>query len=185
MTATLENTTTTLATDGLEGGMSEAMKDDVKAQIGRHRRVRGTDFATNDLAAAALPYMSRMRHQVPGIYAVVLGTGDGTHVCSIGLGDALDAARISALNSSMFGTAGAQAAIVDLSRDPDEAKGEGRDAIVSVSLPNDEVIALAKVAHPPVGHLVLAVFARDVQLGMVVHHARTSAQALSEWLDEE
>lgn len=159
--------------------------EDFKAQIGRHRRVRDTNFETNDLAAAALPYMSRMRHQVPGIYAVVLGTGDGIHVCSIGLNDALDAARISALNSSMFGTAGAQAAVIDPSRDPNEEKGENRDAIVSVSLPNNEVIALAKVAHAPVGHLVLAVFARDVQLGMVVHHARTSAQALSEWLDEE
>lgn len=159
--------------------------EDFKAQIGRHRRVRDTNFETNDLAAAALPYMSRMRHQVPGIYAVVLGTGDGIHVCSIGLNDALDAARISALNSSMFGTAGAQAAVIDPLRDPNEEKGENRDAIVSVSLPNNEVIALAKVAHAPVGHLVLAVFARDVQLGMVVHHARTSAQALSEWLDEE
>ena len=50
---------------------------DWKVEIGRHRRVRGQDFATNDLAAAILPAMARMRHSVPGLYAVALGTGDG------------------------------------------------------------------------------------------------------------
>jgi len=145
----------------------------------RHRRVRGRNFGTNDIAAAALPYMSRMRHQVPGIHSIVLGTGDGIHVCSIGLSDNVDAARLAALNSSMLGISGAQAGVID-PIDPDN-----KDTVVAVALPNDQYIGMAKIEHSPVGHLVLCLFARDTQLGMVVHQARQAAAALAEWLEEE
>lgn len=112
-------------------------------EFGRHRRIRGRNFDTNDLASAALPYMSRMRHNVPGIHAVVLGTGDGIHVCSIGLKDSLDAARITALNSSMLGVSSAQAMVID------PLKNEDQDTIVTVAMPGDEFIALAKIEHAP------------------------------------
>ncbi|MDO5669816.1 MAG: hypothetical protein Q4G50_07415 [Corynebacterium sp.] len=148
-------------------------------ELGRHRRIRGRNFNTNDLAAAALPYMSRMRHQVPGIHAVVLGTGDGIHVCSIGLNDALDAARITALNSSMLGVSSALAQVID------PLKEEDRDTIVTVAMPDEEFMALARIEHAPVGHLVLSLFARDTQLGMVVHQTRQAAAALTEWLLED
>ncbi|MDO5670454.1 MAG: hypothetical protein Q4G50_10650 [Corynebacterium sp.] len=148
-------------------------------EMGRHRRIRGRDFNHNDLAAAALPYMSRMRHHVPGIHAVVLGTGDGIHVCSVGLDDALDAARITALNSSMLGVSSAQAQVID------PLKEEDRDTIVTVAMPGDEYMSLAKIEHAPVGHLVLSLFARDTQLGMVVHQTRQAAASLTEWLLEE
>lgn len=148
-------------------------------EFGRHRRIHGRNFDTNDLASAALPYMSRMRHNVPGIHAVVLGTGDGIHVCSIGLKDSLDAARITALNSSMLGVSSAQAMVID------PLKNEDQDTIVTVAMPGDEFIALAKIEHAPVGHLVLSLFARDTQLGMVVHQTRQAADALAEWLLEE
>ena len=55
---------------------------------------------------------------------------------------------------------------------------------MTVSRPADECMALAKIEHPPVGHLVMTLFARDTQLGMVVYHARQSAIAMAEWLAE-
>ena len=110
---------------------------------------------------------------------MVLGTGDGIHVCSIGLKDSLDAARITALNSSMLGVSSAQAMVID------PLKNEDQDTIVTVAMPGDEFIALAKIEHAPVGHLVLSLFARDTQLGMVVHQTRQAADALAEWLLEE
>ena len=31
---------------------------------------------------------------------------------------------------------------------------------------------MARIEHPPVGHLVLGLFARDTQLGMAIHQAQ-------------
>ena len=162
-------------------GPKEILQEDYdwKVEIGRHRRVRGQDFATNDLAAAILPAMARMRHSVPGLYAVALGTGDGLHVCSLGLPDSLVASEITALSSSMLGVAEAQGDVLEPATDD-----TSQPAIVTVSRPADEYMALAKIEHPPVGHLVMTLFARDTQLGMVVYHARQSAIAMAEWLAE-
>ena len=52
--------------------------------IARHRRVRGRDFGANDIAAAALPLLSHLRNQYQGIHSIILNTGDGIHVASIG-----------------------------------------------------------------------------------------------------
>ena len=152
---------------------------DWKVEIGRHRRVRGQDFATNDLAAAILPSMARMRHSVPGLYAIALGTGDGMHVCSLGLPDSLVASEITALSASMLGVAEAQANLLEA-----EADESAPPAIVTVARPDDECMALVKVEHEPVGHLVMTLFARDTQLGMVVYHARNSAIQMAECLAE-
>jgi len=49
----------------------------------RHRKIRGRDLNTNDIAAAALPFITRIRRELPGIRAVLLGTRDGIHICSV------------------------------------------------------------------------------------------------------
>ena len=61
--------------------------------IARHRRVRGRDFGANDIAAAALPLLSHLRNQYQGIHSIILGTGDGIHVASIGFNSPDDAHR--------------------------------------------------------------------------------------------
>ena len=43
---------------------------------------------------------------------------------------------------------------------------------------------MARIDHPPVGHLVLGLFARDLQLGMAIHQAQALADALTDWLNE-
>lgn len=148
------------------------------AQIGRHRRVRGAEFSTSDLAHACLPLMQDLREQVPGVNSVVLGTGDGMHVCSIGLRDSLDASRITALNSSMFGVAAAHAKIID------PILGSEHNTSVIVELPGDNLMALTKIEHEPIGHLVMGIFASSTQMGMLAHHARSFSASLSEWLSE-
>ena len=150
-----------------------------KTQIGRHRRVRGTDFSTSDLAHACLPLMSDLRTKIPDIHSVVLGTGDGLHVCSIGLRDGLDASRITALNSSMFGVAAAHANVID------PILGHEHNTSVIVDLPGANLMALARIEHKPIGHLVLGIFARDIQMGLLTHHAREISRALSDWLVEK
>ena len=155
------------------------LNDDWKEEIGRHRQVRGHDFDNNELAAAALPAMARMRESVPGLYAVALGTGDGMHVCSLGLPDSQAASEISALSSSMLGVAEAQGRV----QRPDQ--GDAQPGIVTISRPSNEFVSLVKIDHAPVGHLVLTIFARETQLGMVVYHARQQAKEMSDWLSEE
>lgn len=160
------------------------MKNDIGIEdsdvfIARHRQVRGSDFNTNDIARASLPYLSELRRENAGVHTIVIGTGDGIHVCSIGLKSKEDAARLAALNASMLGSSRAQAMVVEPNR-----AGDG-DTIVTVTMPDEESIALAKIDHAPVGHLVLCLFGRDMPLGMLVHHARTAAAALVEWLKEE
>lgn len=152
--------------------------DGWSTQIGRHRRVRGTDFSTSDLAKACLPMMSNLRNEIPGVQSVVLGTGDGLHVCSIGLKDGIDASRITALNSSMFGVAAAQAKVID------PVLGDEHSTSVLVELPGDNLMALVKIEHEPIGHLVMGIFASDTQLGMLTHHSRSFAKRLSDWLAE-
>nr|VDG64145.1 Uncharacterised protein [Streptococcus thermophilus] len=152
--------------------------DEWYTQIGRHRRVRGTDFSTSDLAKACLPLMSNLRNEVPGVHSVVLGTGDGLHVCSIGLKDGIDASRITALNSSMFGVAAAQAKVID------PVLGDEHSTSVLVELPGENLMALVKIEHEPIGHLVMGIFANDTQLGMLTHHAHNFGKRLSEWLSE-
>ncbi|WP_255998482.1 roadblock/LC7 domain-containing protein [Corynebacterium sp. CCUG 71335] len=152
--------------------------DEWSTQIGRHRRVRGTDFSTSDLAKACLPIMSNLRNEVPGVHSVVLGTGDGLHVCSIGLKDGIDASRITALNSSMFGVAAAHAKVID------PVLGDEHSTSVIVELPGDNLMALVRIEHEPIGHLVMGIFATDTQLGMLTHHARSFGKRLGEWLRE-
>ncbi|AKK04710.1 MAG: hypothetical protein Q4D85_09480 [Corynebacterium sp.] len=151
------------------------MTDEILA---RHRRVRGRDFGTNDIAAAALPLLSRLRNQYPGIYSIILGTGDGIHVCSIGFNSTDDASRMAALNSSMLAVSLAQAQVID------PLKSELRETVVAVELPDNEFLGMARIEHPPVGHLVLGLFARNTQLGMAVHQAQAIAKALHDWLEE-
>ena len=81
--------------------------------IARHRRVRGRDFGANDIAAAALPLLSHLRNQYQGIHSIILGTGDGIHVASIGFNSPDDASRMAALNASMLSVSLAQAQVID------------------------------------------------------------------------
>lgn len=156
--------------------MSETHKD---AEISaRHRRIRGRDLNTNDIASAALPFLTRIRKEVEGIRAVLLSTRDGIHICSVGMPNNQDAARLSALNSSMFGVSGAQ---VQLMGHVDAAGGE---TVVAVTMP-DEIIMVVSVDYAPVNNLLLCVSAEDTQLGMVIHHIRHAADDLAEWLKEE
>ena len=144
----------------------------------RHRKLRGRDLNTNDIAAAALPFITRIRRELPGIRAVLLGTRDGIHICSVGLSKPEDAARLSALNSSMYGVSGAQ---VQLMGHPDAAGGE---TVVAVTMP-DEIIMVVSVDYEPVNNLLLWVSAEDTQLGMVIHHIRNAADELAEWLVDD
>ncbi len=153
------------------------MSEEVEV-MARHRRVRGRDFGTNDIAAAALPLLSRLRHQYKGIHSIILGTGDGIHVCSIGFNNPDDASRMAALNASMLSVSLAQAQVID------PLKSDLQDTVVAVELPNQEFLGMARIDHPPVGHLVLGLFARDLQLGMAIHQAQALADALTNWLNE-
>lgn len=145
----------------------------------RHRKVRGQDFDTNELARAAMPYLSRIRADNAGVYSILLGTGDGLHICSLGLATPEDAAAMAALNSSMLGVADSQVRLLD----PDADANSTADAVVSVTLP-DGVLVLSSIVYPPLDHLVLAVSAQDTQLGVVIHEAREASRQLASWLDE-
>ncbi|MCS4490415.1 hypothetical protein N7326_07515 [Corynebacterium sp. ES2794-CONJ1] len=146
--------------------------------IAKHRKVRDRDFGTNDIAHAALPILSHLRSKNPNVHAMIIGTGDGIHVCSIGFDSEDNASRMAALNSSMLGVSTAQAQVMD------PLKDEIQDTVVAVQLPGSELLGLARIEHPPVGHLVLGVFGRDIKLGMVVHLVQTIAQALADWIYE-
>lgn len=146
--------------------------------IARHRWVRGRDFGANDIAAAALPLLSHLRNQYQGIHSIILGTGDGIHVASIGFNSPDDASRMAALNASMLSVSLAQAQVID------PLKSDLQETVVAVELPNSEFLGMARIEHPPVGHLVLGLFARDTQLGMAIHQAQALAKALTDWLDE-
>lgn len=158
--------------------MTNVLSQEWTEEIGRHRRVRGTDFSTNDLAQACLPLIRDLRRVVPGIYSVVLGTGDGLHVCSLGLQNGLDAARITALNASMFGIAGAHASVIN----PVLAKDHNTSLLIN--LPEENLMSLTKIEHAPVDHLVLAIYARGIPPGMLTHHAREISSSMSQWLAE-
>ena len=144
----------------------------------QHRRIRGRQLSANEIARAALPYLSTIREEVTGIRAVVLGTGDGIHVCSLGMSGPEDAARLAALNSSMFGVTGAQ---VQLMGHPDAVGGE---TVVAVTMPG-EILIVVSIVYAPVGNLLLCVSAEDTQLGMAIHQTRRAAYELAAWLSED
>ena len=154
------------------------MAEHDRASGPRHRRIRGRELGANAIARAALPYLSTIREEVSGVRAIVLGTGDGIHVCSLGMGGPEDAARLSALNSSMFGVAGAQ---VQLMGHPDSVGGE---TVVAVTMPG-EILIVVSIVYEPVGNLLLCVSAEDTQLGMVIHQTRQAADELAAWLSED
>ena len=85
---------------------------------------------------------------------------------------------MAALNASMLSVSLAQAQVID------PLKSDLQETVVAVELPNSEFLGMARIEHPPVGHLVLGLFARDTQLGMAIHQAQALAKALTDWLDE-
>lgn len=147
--------------------------------IARHRRVRDQNFQTNDLAAAVMPILSYLRNQYPVINYMILGTGDGLHVCSLGFSRTEDASSMAALNASMLGISKAQGQLLD------PLYEEDIDTVVTIQMPGDKFLAMAKVEHAPVGHLVIGFCASSIQLGMVVRHVQDVAERITKWIKEQ
>lgn len=146
------------------------------ASAPRHRTVTADSYTQDEIARAAMPFLSRIRENVRGIKSATLGTGDGIHLCSIGMSGLEDAARLAALNSSMYGVAGAQVQMMGHT----EGMGIG-ETVVSVTMPG-EILTIVSIGYPPVGNLLLCVTAEDTQLGMVILQTRDAADALATWL---
>lgn len=132
----------------------------------RHRKIRGRDLNTNDIAKLLRCHLSpESAENPPGIRAVLLGTRDGIHICSIGLSKAEDAARLSALNSSMrFRRSGTAHNILGCRR------GNRRRRYYARRNYHGGQRRLRTSQQP-----LLWVSAEDTQLGMVIHHIRNAA----------
>ncbi|MEJ4099339.1 hypothetical protein V5S96_03055 [Corynebacterium mastitidis] len=142
-----------------------------------HSRIRTTDFDSNPLAQATTPILKDIFEALEGANSVVLGTGDGLHICSMGLASEIEGAQLAALNASMAGVSAAQSVL--LGHKDDESAG----TIVAMTLP-DENLVIASVAFPEVHDLLLGVSAKESQIGVVIQQTRKAAKRLSKWLNK-
>ncbi|KQB86815.1 hypothetical protein [Corynebacterium lowii] len=140
-----------------------------------HSKIRTTDFDSNPLAQAAMPVLKDIFEALEGVNSIVLGTGDGLHICSMGLPSAVEGAQLAALNASMAGVSAAQSALLGHN---DE---EGAGTIVAMTLP-DENLVIGSVSFPEVHDLLLGVSARNSQIGVVIQQTRKASKRLSKWL---
>ncbi|MCZ9308254.1 hypothetical protein ACUY3K_06045 [Corynebacterium uberis] len=141
-------------------------------------QLRSSNLGSEGLAATILPVLAELYEDVDNTKALVVGTGDGLHVCSIGLDSAETGAQLAALNSSLAGVSGAQAQMLG------HAHEEGAETIVAMTLPSD-VLVVCTVPYPDLNNLLLAVSVTDSQLGMVIHLTRKAAQKISALLKVE
>lgn len=142
-----------------------------------HSRIRTTDLDSNPLAQAAMPILSNIFEALEGARSIVLGTGDGLHICSMGLSNSVEGAQLAALNASMAGVSAAQSVLLGHKDD------DGAGTIVAMTLP-DENLVIASVPFPEVHDLLLGVSAKDAQIGVVIQQTRKAAKRLSEWLNK-
>ena len=126
------------------------------------------------IGRTALPRLERIRDSLPTMTSAMLGTADGLNLAALGVPEE-DVGRLAALNSSLFAVSSAQAEIVG-----SEGVSPGQ-AIVSISTGHGHLV-LVSFVQPPLGHLLLAVSAEEVQLGTMVVIVRRAAEEIRTWL---
>lgn len=126
------------------------------------------------IGRTALPRLERIADDLPTMTSAMLSTADGLNLCSLGVAED-DVGRLAALNSSLFAVSSAQADIVS-----HQGVAAGQ-AMVSISSGHGHLV-LVSFVQPPLGHLLLAVSAEDVQLGTMVVLIRRSAEEIRTWL---
>lgn len=126
------------------------------------------------IGRTALPRLQRISESLPTMTSAMLGTADGLNLCSLGVPEE-DVGRLAALNSSLFAVSSAQAEIVS------SAGVVPGSAMVAISTGHGHLV-LVSFVQPPLGHLLLAVSAEDVQLGTMVVIVPSAAEELRTWL---
>lgn len=159
-----ENTSAVAAPEG-PGAQVPTMHPDIAA---------AWDTWSVVIGQTALHRLEQVQEEFPQMSAAVLSSADGMHVCSIGM-DEDDAGRLSALNSSLFGVARAEAQVMEDSSDP------ALRTIVTITFGEAQTAVLGFVVEP-FGQLLLAVSARGTQLGHVMVTARSAASEIAELL---
>ncbi|MDO5052935.1 MAG: hypothetical protein Q4E05_08610, partial [Pseudoclavibacter sp.] len=131
---------------------------------------------TERIGTAAAPLLEVLVEDVPEVLVASLATGDGFHLCSIGLHEQ-DVGRFSALGSSLQSVARAVTGAL-----PDVARNVRLDA---VSLRADDVLLVyVTIEHPELGAFIVSAAARGISLGELQMETARAASRLAEELRE-
>ncbi|GAB77226.1 hypothetical protein SAMN05421595_1041 [Austwickia chelonae] len=166
---------TETADDDAQLGSSLANDDDAHHEVHMHEGIATQwELWSTIIGKTALPRLEQLREHLPTMTSAILSTADGLNLCAVGISPE-NVGRLAALNSSMFAVSSAQTEIVQ----GDEASP--MKTLVHLTSETTHTVMVSLVQEP-LGHLLLAVSARDVPLGTVVVNVRNAAEDIRTWL---
>ncbi|MBW3086224.1 hypothetical protein KEM60_02435 [Austwickia sp. TVS 96-490-7B] len=163
------------ADDETQLGSSLAHDDDTHQEVHMHEGIAADwELWSTIIGKTALPRLEQLQANLPTMISAILSTADGLNLCSLGIAPE-DVGRLAALNSSLFAVSSAQTEIIQ----GDEA-APNRTLVHLTS--GETHIVMVSLVQEPLGHLLLSVSARDVQLGTVAVNVRNAADDIRRWL---
>lgn len=161
--------------DGTHLGSAWTQDDDSHQEVAMHEGIAAEwELWSTIIGKTALPRLEQLREHLPTMISAILSTADGLNLCSLGIPPE-DVGRLAALNSSLFAVSSAQTEIV-----------QGDEAAPNRTLVHlttgDTHIVMVSLVQQPLGHLLLSVSAKDVQLATVAINVRNAADDIRRWL---
>lgn len=133
---------------------------------------RDWDVWSRSLGQSVEPILAQLAVDVPTLGAALFCTADGLNVCTLGVSEA-NVGRLSALTSSVLSVAAAHREAITAQRD--------HSTVLNISAGEHHTVLLA-VRLERLGDFVLGVYARDVNLGLLVVMTRRTAALIHDRL---